>query len=557
MASLDESMKKTADLLGRIVKKPPLTPKLLSKPPFRYLHDLLSEVINSSGWAQGLYDDEEMNSENVKEKNAKIAYLTKMIDCLGFATGVEIKANPMKIVAGLDPEDTNFMLQILAKAVLKKVDYSDPVKRVLAGEHYTGGKRRASRDEPATGRGSAKGSQNELRKETSQPDLGARKLQRQSSMGSTELLGSAKSKAPVKQEQPVVSEPATAAPPADRHPQERTSSPPPRPPPSQLQQDVISPEPPTTQAPLQQSTISSSPVPVAQPPSAVPQKPANTTSSSRPPPVPQQDQRPVQAEPRNAPSVATAAVSDDTAAGPFVPEDPIRMAEDLEDRQARAAATARRMRPASARPAPPRQKAPEVALEEVPKDVPLIFTDKSADIDDDDFVVIVHDNEEPAAPTAQEEGPKADERHGGLVRTILQSKQEMENDKDGGKNRPKTSKERLTGGKKEIEMLREWIQALTRSTNPLGKALDYMQEDVDSMNRELDTWRAEHKKYQGLLDLEAVTTKELIAPLEAQLSTIEGFIAEQIDKITGSKAAILQADEGIQKLLRAITRGDS
>ncbi|AWP12825.1 TRAF3-interacting protein 1 [Scophthalmus maximus] len=40
--------KKTQDTLGKVIKKPPLTDKLLSKPPFRYLHDILSEV----GWTR-------------------------------------------------------------------------------------------------------------------------------------------------------------------------------------------------------------------------------------------------------------------------------------------------------------------------------------------------------------------------------------------------------------------------------------------------------------------------------------------------------------------------
>jgi TRAF3-interacting protein 1 len=57
---------KTIDLLSKIIKKPPLNSKLLSKPPFRYLHDMFSEIIKTTGAFDGLYSQDEMNSENFK-----------------------------------------------------------------------------------------------------------------------------------------------------------------------------------------------------------------------------------------------------------------------------------------------------------------------------------------------------------------------------------------------------------------------------------------------------------------------------------------------------------
>ena len=64
-------VKKTQDSLGKFVKKPPLTDKLLNKPPFRFLHDVISAVIRDTGILQGLYDATEMKSENVKGRQKK------------------------------------------------------------------------------------------------------------------------------------------------------------------------------------------------------------------------------------------------------------------------------------------------------------------------------------------------------------------------------------------------------------------------------------------------------------------------------------------------------
>ena len=58
---------RTKSILAKIVSKTPLSDKLLSKPPFRYLHDLISEVIRSGNEKfAGIFTEEELDSGNYK-----------------------------------------------------------------------------------------------------------------------------------------------------------------------------------------------------------------------------------------------------------------------------------------------------------------------------------------------------------------------------------------------------------------------------------------------------------------------------------------------------------
>lgn len=77
-----ETIQRTQKLLGKYVKKPPLTEKLLAKPPFRFLHDIINTVIKDTGFLSGLFTVDELNSDNVKERDAKVAFLRKLIDAI-------------------------------------------------------------------------------------------------------------------------------------------------------------------------------------------------------------------------------------------------------------------------------------------------------------------------------------------------------------------------------------------------------------------------------------------------------------------------------------------
>ena len=53
MADLDqETIVQTQAMLGKVIKKPVLTDKLLRRPPFKFLHDIIINVSISSSLTQ-------------------------------------------------------------------------------------------------------------------------------------------------------------------------------------------------------------------------------------------------------------------------------------------------------------------------------------------------------------------------------------------------------------------------------------------------------------------------------------------------------------------------
>lgn len=130
---LEALIPKTQEQLQPLVAKPKLADKLLSKPPFRFLHDVFAAVTQSTGFAKGLYNAFEADSVNLKEKHHKTTYLDKMIVCVSQTLGREIDVRSAKVVAGLEPENTNLLLQALAQAAgNSSLDWAKAVEVALA-----------------------------------------------------------------------------------------------------------------------------------------------------------------------------------------------------------------------------------------------------------------------------------------------------------------------------------------------------------------------------------------------------------------------------------------
>jgi TRAF3-interacting protein 1 len=83
MGDLDALVAEAKARIGGVISKPKMTEKLLSKPPFRFLHDIVTAITSTTGFADGLYGPDELDSAAITEKNAKISYLEKIFNLVG------------------------------------------------------------------------------------------------------------------------------------------------------------------------------------------------------------------------------------------------------------------------------------------------------------------------------------------------------------------------------------------------------------------------------------------------------------------------------------------
>uniref|UniRef100_A0A8C0NHR3 TRAF3 interacting protein 1 n=1 Tax=Canis lupus familiaris TaxID=9615 RepID=A0A8C0NHR3_CANLF len=227
-------------------------------------------------------------------------------------------------------------------------------------------------------------------------------------------------------------------------------------------------------------------------------------------------------------------------------------------------------RPGSARPAPPRVKRQD-SVEALTPDRTgsgkivasvIVDTQNSDNEEDDQFVV------EAAPPLPEmselEMVPAVDvedeEKHGGLVKKILETKKDYEklqrSPRPGEKEKllvfESAWKKEKDIVSKEIEKLRVSIQTLCKSALPLGKIMDYIQEDVDAMQNELQLWHNENKQHAEALQKEQSITDCAVEPLKAELAELEQLIKDQQDKICAVKANVLKNEEKIQRMVYSI-----
>merc|ERR1719213_1149803 len=169
---------------------------------------------------------------------------------------------------------------------------------------------------------------------------------------------------------------------------------------------------------------------------------------------------------------------------------------------------------------------------------------------------------------------KTGEGHGKLVRNLLDVKNEADvtagadarkagadaddGGADGGiilgKKSSKAGKGAALPTKTEMHTLRTAIQTLCQSSNPLGRCLEFVQEDLEAMGKELEQWRAVRRRRSAELAEEESATESSLVQLNNELSALDAQLSEKRAQINFFKAAILRNDAKVERLLSMVVR---
>lgn len=104
------SVEKTAEMISAIISKPVMKPRLLQRPPFRFLHDVTFNIMKETGFGIDKFNDEEKDAKAMP-KPSRTTVLQKIFDLTANALGIEIKLAPSKVTAGKECEQTRQFLQ--------------------------------------------------------------------------------------------------------------------------------------------------------------------------------------------------------------------------------------------------------------------------------------------------------------------------------------------------------------------------------------------------------------------------------------------------------------
>lgn len=154
--------------------------------------------------------------------------------------------------------------------------------------------------------------------------------------------------------------------------------------------------------------------------------------------------------------------------------------------------------------------------------------------------------------TVPEPKAKKEETYSKKIESEIKSEEKkVKKNKLETKNSINENKEKSYNDELIIEA-KEIIQKITQNSNPLGKIIEFIEDDIDNMNKENDKWAKEYRFYKKKMeDLEQETEIEH-QNLYDKLNEINEQIDTKRSKIYGIKSQIFRNDEYIKNILTKI-----
>merc|ERR1712159_785802 len=203
----------------------------------------------------------------------------------------------------------------------------------------------------------------------------------------------------------------------------------------------------------------------------------------------------------------------------------------------------------------------QFVLEDVGTDGLILSGDDESESDDDDLA-----DAEQAKRKHKKKGKKDKKRkRGKLINKIENELDKGDAGKNVGKEEEEKKEESGTGirlrkniGKSRraldqtinVENLQTQIQKLVQSTNPLAKCMDFVNDDIQAMDSEIEKWKSAYRRHSSKLEEEERKTTEKLAPLHQEIANVDKEVIAVLSKIQECKAKIKRNDGRITEMLR-------
>jgi len=441
----DDFWQPTAEMFQQLFSKPKMTEKLLSRPPFRYIHDIFTSTMAATGFGEGLYGEDELDAKSIKDKESKINFLEKLIALVQLAAGEEIPVRSNKIVAGQEAEQTNVFLQYLFKVATSGIESGPLVAQIVGGDE----EEEAPQEEDDVDEEEARRQAEAIEEDRKKKKRAAKKKQMEE-----EKL----------RQQQKEEEEAQAQAAAEAEEQERRAK-------------------------------------------------AKQEADRRKAKKSKKREEPVQPTQQHA---------------------IIEEGDEEEDRE----------------------NFIQAEDEEENDEININDVDPESKFGRKAMAQLRAQEEEEEANRNVDEGAGS----GGIkMGKIGRGKKKKAGGVDRSEPQKKTlqseAPKRTFGGysEEDIEFMKKSIQELCQATNPLGKSIDFVTEDIDSMVKEYEHWKLDYAESQIKLAEQQRITEQTIQPLQdVTLAQLEERIREEKSKIQNIRSQIIRNDNTVQNLLQSV-----